>query len=254
MSEENENQFPRQRVPGIGELTRDLLTERRELESFDLDGSRVGPPGAGFQNSKVADLQRQTAIIDHTENNYVSPRPPPLLYEVVSTYDARPIQGKDFVSTGCAVIEFNSDGANPLEFDAVKLDYFVPENNIAVLRSFRYFITPGMYQLSDVTDSDNVGCWIQSDLFIDDVPVDQYTEMLLGNTVREPVNAFVIVDELRKLTLRLSQNPSETMVVADSDTPIFTTGAKLFMYGNLLVKTGVPKEFEIANPIGGGKM
>lgn len=244
-NEERENQHPRRRVPGLGELTRSLGTERRELEAFDLDG-QYAPPGQGAQNTKSADLQRQTGIIDYTENRPVPKRPPPLLYEVVSTYDSRPIQGRDFQASGCNTIVFEALEST-LTFDAVQFDYEVPENNVAVLRKFRYFLAPQMYGLEGTS-----GCWLRSDILIDDRPVDQYNDMRHGQFLHEPIDAFVIIDELRTLSIKLSLG--ETMILPDQQGPdLAQTGVMFYLYGNLLVKTGVPKEFEIANPIGGGK-
>ena len=78
--------------PTLGELSRSLGVERRELDAYDLRGDTGVPPARPGGPAAVADLARGTGIIDTIESRPISPRPPALLYQVVSTCDSRPIQ------------------------------------------------------------------------------------------------------------------------------------------------------------------
>lgn len=232
--------------PTLGELTRGIATERGELQNFDLAGPAGVPPQSPGGPSAVADLQRSTGIIETVETQRISPRPPALLYQVVSTYDSRPIQSYDFQDSECSFIAWNG---NPPVFDPFNaLVFIVPENTVAVLRQFRYQVIDA--PVNAVVEGD---CWLQSDLFVNDLPVREYNKMLLPVFMEDAFDTFVIVDERLEIRLRLSTfdpNNTEFAGVLDGITsPVIAS-----FYGNLILKTGVPVEFEIANAIGGGQL
>lgn len=230
--------------PTLGELNRALLSERGELPAFDLEGRRV-PPGTPGGPTQVADMARSADIIDTIESRQISPRPPALLYQVVSTYDSRPIQAYDFQASACALITFITEGAGA-GFDAVSITYTVPDNTVAILRSFRYQVT--FAPVNHVQEGD---CWLQSDLFVNDLPAREYNQMLHPVVMQDFFPTFLIVDERKRIRLTLSKVPQTIM----SATIVDITSPVLFeFYGNLLLKTGVPVEFEIANPIAGGQL
>jgi hypothetical protein len=233
------------RMPGLGELTRGIATERGELVDYDLKG----PPGVPPQNpggpAAVADMSRPTDIIDYTENHPISPRPPALLYQVVSTYDSRPIQGYDFSATECDHLEWNG---TPPVMDTAQLVFTVPTNVVAVVRSFRYQVQNA--PVNAVVEGD---CWLQSDIFVNDLPVRGYNKMRLPVFMRDAFPLFLIVDNLLDIRLQLSTfDPNNTQFGQALDGLIVPVLFQL--YGNLILKTGVPIEFEIANAIGGGQL
>lgn len=228
--------------PSLGDLTRGLAQERGELRHFD-DPNRYVPPAQPGGNV-AADLNRATDLIHQTETQKINPRPPPLLFEVISTYDSRPVQGYDFQKSGCNVIDWIADGGGST-FDEIFFDFVVPQNTVAVLRSFRYeLINP---PVNHVTEG---FCWLQSDIYVNDLPVREYFQMLHPTIMAEPFPAFVVVDEQRTIRLRLSVfDPDNTEFFGDlvgEQTPVMNA-----LYGNIILKTGVPIEFEIANPRGG---
>lgn len=227
---------------GLGDLPGPLAVERGERDVSVAQGV-VPPGGAPGGPGQVADVVgRQTEVKQYVETHDVDPRPPPLLYQVQATYDSRFVQGTDFSATRCDAIVFSG---SPATFPRVRIDFVVPENKIAVLRKFRYIVTP--QPINVVTEGD---CWLQSDLFIDDGAVRDYTGMVHPLAMDRPFDSFVLVDERDTLSLVLSQ-------VADSeltgDLAGEVLGVHLELYGNLILKTGIPKEFQIANPITGRK-
>ena len=237
--------------PTLGDLTRQIARERGELKSYDLDPRYMPPavPGGLPQVNKAADLQRQTGIIERVTNYSVSPRPPALLYEVIATYDSRPIQGFDFQFSDCGNIDWIADGGGA-GFDPIDFTFIVPDNNVAVLKSFRYQVTAAPQNM--VTEGD---CWLFSTLLVDDSPVRQYNRMLHPVKMPRLFPVFLIVDERRRITLRLVRADDGTSPVEFfSDLVGLQTPILAELYGNLLVKTGVPQEFEIANAIGGGQL
>ncbi len=236
--------------PTLGELSRSLGVERGELQAFDLEGKRT-PPGAPGGESQVADLARGTGIIDTLETRPISPRPPALLYQVVSTYDSRPIQSYDFQHSECGNINWIPGGSGS-EFNPVEFTYIVPDNTVAVLRSFRYQVTTAPVNM--VTEGD---CWLFSDLLVNELPVREYNRMLHPIYMRKFFETFLIVDERKRLTLKLRMADDGTDVVefyADMQLNDLQSPVLGELYGNLLLKTGVPIEFEISNAIGGGQL
>lgn len=233
------------RPPTLGELSRSLGVERRELEAFDLEGKRV-PPGEPGGPSQVADLNRATGIVDYTETHPVSPRPPALLYQVVSTYDSRPIQAYDFQDSECSTITWG--GAPPVFAPFNALTYVVPTNTVAVVRSWRYQVIDA--PVNAVVEGD---CWLQSDIFVNDLPVREYNTMVHPVVMDEQYPCFIIVNERLEIRLQLSIfDPNNTEFAAALNG--YTAPVIANFYGNLLLKTGVPIEFEIANAIGGGQL
>lgn len=234
------------RQPGLGELTRGIATERGELDEYDLRGPAGVPPQNPGGSAAVADLQRATGIVDYTENNRVSLRPPALLYQVVSTYDSRPIQAYDFQDSECSTI--NWGGVPPVFAPFNALTFIVPENTVAILRQFRYQVIDA--PVNAVVEGD---CWLQSDLFVNDLPVREYNKMTLPVFMEDAFDCFVIVDERLEIRLRLSifdpNNTEFSQALNGLSAPVIAS-----FYGNLILKTGVPVEFEIANAIGGGQL
>ncbi len=231
--------------PTLGELSRSLGVERGELEAYDLEGKEAPPGGVPGGAAQVSDLARGTGLIETLETQRISPRPPALLYQVVSTFDSRPIQAYDFQDSECQFINW---GGAPPTFSPVSLNYTVPDNTVAVLRSFRYQVIDA--PVNAVVEGD---CWLQSDLFVNDLPVREYDQMLHPVFMQLFFPTFVIIDERKRLRLTLSTfDPANTEFSQALDgigSPVIFE-----LYGNLLLKTGVPIEFEISNPIGGGQL
>ena len=223
-----------EREDRLGELSRDLAEERKELEAYDLQGQYV-PPGQGFEGSKVADLQRETGIIEEVVRG-IPDVAPELAFHVQSTYDSRPVQATDWQASGCDTIVFGTSG----NFDSITFSFTVPENKIAVLRGFRYQVTPIPVGIVDEGD-----CWLQSDIFDSGVPVPQHVEMFHPVFMQKFFPTFVIFDERRLVQLRLSQADVEIADAMDGE----EVGVLFELFGNLILKTGIPKEFQIANRI-----
>jgi hypothetical protein len=231
--------------PTLGELTRGIATERGELADYDLKGPSNVPPQSPGSASAVADLSRDTGLVRDTQG-YVSPRPPALLYQVVSTFDSRPIQAYDFQDSECSFISWGGAPPTFAPFDAVT--YIVPENTVAVVRHFRYQVIDA--PVNAVVEGD---CWLQSDIFVNDLPVREYNKMVHPVFMEDPFPCFIIVDERLEIRLQLSVfDPLNTEFAA----ALNGVGAPVIanIYGTLILKTGVPVEFEIANAIGGGQL
>lgn len=227
---------------GLGDLPLPHALARGERK-VEVPQGYVPPGGAPGDPSQVADLARGEAISNYVESRDVPKKPPGLLYQVVSTYDSRPIQGTDFQATACDAITF---AGSPATFSPVSISFTVPENNIAVLRAFQYQVTP--QPINVVTEG---LCWLQSDIFDNGLIVRNYNEMVHPLFMRDRFPIFAIVDERHVISLQLSQ-VSDSVLTGTLAGEIL--GVHFALYGNLILKTGIPKEFEISNPIAGGQL
>lgn len=230
----------------LGELSRAIATERGELEAYDLKGDIV-PPGAPGSLDKVADVAvRPTGLVRVTETQQISPRPPALLYQVVSTYDSRPIQAYDAQKSECSNIEWGGVPPTFSAFDAVT--FIVPENTVAVIRGFQYHVIDP--PVNAVVEGD---CWLQSDIFVNDLPARNYNQMIHPVDMEDQFPTFIIVDERLVIRLQLSTfDPNNTEFAGVLDG--YRSPVIAHMYFNILLKTGIPINFEIANAIGGGQL
>lgn len=227
--------------PDLGDLSRGLAHERGETWSQEARG-RV-PPAQPGGPSQVADQARGTSIIADLQRDPVAQVAPALAFQVQATYDSRPIQGYDFQASGCNLVSFIDGGGGETTFDPVEFTYLVPDNTIAVLKAFQYRIING--PVNAITEG---GCYLGSTLFVDDLPVREYTRMRHPQYMLERFPAFVIADERTTIKLTLFHlDPADNVLnteIEDLNAPVLFN-----FYGNIILKTGIPKEFEIANKI-----
>ncbi len=230
---------PYYQPPSLGDLPRGIAHERDETWNQNARGRLPPAPGGPGQ---VADTARGTSIIHDIQSAPISQVAPALAYQVQATYDSRPIQGYDFQASGCNTIEF---AGAPVTFAPVEFTYTVPENVIAVLRKFRYQVQNG--PVNAITEGN---CWLGSTIFVDDLPVREYNRMTHPQYMQLPFDAFVIADERNRIKIQLFHiDPADNVLSAD----IADLSSRVLFefYGNIILKTGIPKEFEIANRIAG---
>lgn len=226
--------------PNLGDLTRGIAQERGERWAREPTGRLPRGPGGPGQ---VADLARGQAIVGDIQRSPISQVAPALAYQVHSMYDARPVQSYDFQDSECSNITWA--GAPPTFAAFTAVEFRVPENTIAVVRHFQYQVVDP--PVNAVVEGD---CWLQSDLIVDGLPVREYDLMIHPVVMEDPFPVFVIANERNLVQLRLSVfvEPGGTTEFAGALAG-FVAPVIANLYGNIILKTGVPKEFEIANKI-----
>ena len=226
--------------PDLGDLTRPIAHERGELWARDPTGRLPRGPGGP---SQVADLARGQRIIGDIQDETMSRVAPALAYQVQSTYDARPVQSYDFQDGECSNITWAGTPPIFAPFNAVS--FMVPDNTIAVIRHFQYMVIDP--PVNAVVEGD---CWLQSDIIINDLPVREYTRMVHPVIMEDAFPIFVIADERNRVNLQLSifVEPGGTTEFAQA-LDGFRSPVIANLFGNIILKTGIPKEFEIANKI-----
>lgn len=150
---------------------------------------------------------------------------PPADYDVRSVYDSRPVSGGDFN----VILTFPAGAC----ITPAPVFFVVPQGYVAVLRELETWCEPilSLTTRADITVSPQINL---SDIqYNNNIPV--------GNGTLENIKLFAIADELQKVGVIFPVFPA---------TPGITLYAQV--YGNLLLKTGRPAQFEIANYAGKG--
>jgi len=153
---------------------------------------------------------------------------PPADYSVRSVYDSRPVFGTDFnvvVATaaggGCA--------------SSATAFFTVPSGYVAVLRHIETWCEP----IPVLARRNQVTLNIQ----LNQVDVTLNTDIPIGTATDLPIDCFVIADEGTDLGVQF-----------DADPVLIGFSVYALLYGNLLLKTGRPFQFEIANYAGEGSI
>jgi hypothetical protein len=140
---------------------------------------------------------------------------------VRSVYDSRPVHGYDF-NVPCAEVVSCTGELAACEFQ-------VPQGYVAVVRQISTFVEPQpvLAHLSDIS----------IDVRVNGSAIPYNVGLPVGVATDSPIETFFIADEYQTIQVVFSGAP--TTVVANK----FTA----WLYGNLLIKTGRPAIFEIAN-------
>lgn len=223
MNEERENEEQ------LGHLPEDRI----EGQVIGPAEAEAGQEGAGIP----VDIQRQEGVVG------LDTQPDRLMSqgaEVLSVYDSRPINARDFTDTQFRSVSIPASPTGPV---VANFDFFVPGGYIGVLRGFHYENEAP----SGSADRTTFACSI----LVNDIIQVGYENLLLGQVTPKPVDqpCFILAGLKGKITLRLIIDA--TMLGGVSDLPIYTE-----LYGNLLLTKGVPLNFEIGNlgpisPLGG---
>lgn len=144
---------------------------------------------------------------------------PPAGYDVRSTYDSRPVQAFDF----------NITVENTLEVQPLA-QFAVPAGYVCVLRRIHHSFNPVpiIFGRSDVKVS----------LLVNGNAVLYNKNVPMGVESDDILECFVIADEFQMVQAQWAI-AAAAMIASTLST---------HFYGQFILKTGIPKEFEIANP------
>lgn len=227
-------------LPGMGELSEELSEERGDLDSYSTRQLAGDVP---------ADVQVGRSATDAVRNTGIGS--PAIDFQVRSTFDSRPVNGRDFnIWVGA---DKNSEiGHQDFELTVFNKAWQVPRGLVAVLRAVTILQVPG----------DDLGTLFDGTLqiMIDNVVKEPPTVRLGpsigvpgGDTVLSqepipyhtgvPVDTFLIADE--NLFVGVDINP---ILLGFQDN--YNSMLRVGFHGTFLQKTGVPAQFQIANKAG----
>lgn len=149
---------------------------------------------------------------------------------VTTVFDARPINGRDFLLTAAGM---------ELVTDTITASFQIPDGYVGILRSFSYeILAPGAefdgYGLDQYETGDSG--FIVAKLDVNGTFVPNYNDMRPGNFVYD-MPTYVLADEGQ--TIRLT--------VSTASIGYYIIKFVVEFYGNLLLKTGRALNFEPGN-------
>lgn len=218
------------RENGLGELPEGISNERGDTKGYTQKVYPPPPPtgiGTPRPGGIPPDIQQQGDLArrESIEGTFT------IGAGVTSTFDTRPINARDFLVTDTDVIQEEEIANIDLEFT-----FIIPAGHAGILRGFKATaLAPLIAVLSDPSN-------VLTTLFVNDMPVPQYEDMILLPSATAFNPCHVVVDENQELKLRLR--------IAGS-IGIFGSEMEYLVqfYGNLLVRTGRPVQYEQGNEL-----
>jgi hypothetical protein len=108
--------------------------------------------------------------------------------------------------------------------------FTVPDGYVAILRAFRFVVDPVL----DLPCTD-----VLISILIDDIPQNNYDRLPLGSEQDIFLPTWILADNGQRIALRYDNSAAVTSVSVE---------VCVTFYGNLLLRTGVPIEYEHGNP------
>lgn len=113
---------------------------------------------------------------------------------------------------------------------ATSAPFVVPEGYVAILRAFSFTADPVL----DLPCNE-----VLISLLVDDIPQNNYDQLGLGSEQPIFLPTWILADNGQRIALRYDNSAAVTAVSVE---------VCLILYGNLLLRTGVPIEYEQGNP------
>ncbi|MES9859103.1 MAG: hypothetical protein ABW166_21330 [Sedimenticola sp.] len=216
----------------LGELPLSSRLERGENIGYSDKGTRFDR----FSGSSLLDNRNYGAPYDIRQENDVRSRPGemgsiPRRFDVTSTFDARPVNGRDFLKT--FFLDFEVDGDEEISDTKTAL-FQVPDGYIGIIRGFRYFLTR---YLNIEARAMTVG------IIADSVILNEYDNMELEQIVNDFIPVYGISNSLKNIGVKI-KHPYPIDILGEE-----TVQCRVQLYGNLLLSRGIPAQYEPANSV-----
>ena len=201
----------------MGELSEPIFSERGgfpgQAPGVSYAAGQTAPPDIAYQNRIKA---LQGVIGTQPQATYVT-----------TTFDARPINARDFVVS--ELVEFDSgEFGNPAD-----LTFTVPNGYVGILRGFKW-----SFRAQAIRDMIALGANVNFENFIlvDGTIQPNYDDIGdIGEWMNDLFPCYILADSNQSITLRLK--PA-------GDIPAFTGKIKMTMHGNLLLAKSLPLQYE----------
>ena len=216
----------------LGELPSSLLQERREGVDYVNEGTRYD----GFSAKSLFDNRSYGPPPDIALESAVRNRPGemgsiPRRFDVTSTFDARPVNGRDFLETFSFAFSVDGDAGTS---DTETLLFNVPDGYVGVIRGFRYHLS----RFLNIEDRS-----MTVSVIADGVVLNNYDNMLLEQIVNDFIPVYGISTGLKNIGLIITHPHPIEILTAE------TVGCRVELYGNLLLSRGIPSQYEPTNSI-----
>lgn len=229
----------------LGELPPELMRERGTTYPPTAP-QRIPPAFPGQSRSYVPpDVQARSNAYDNGAGELGSPVIPAT---VTSTFDARPINARDWKITTVGLLNRDGDGAPATQ--TLSATYNVPAGYVGVMRGFQF--SPRIVPWIPLDNTTNESFdWVTVTILVNNIVQADYDSLKFGPTMDRPQEVFVLAGETQTLTIQV--NFLASFIRGQSIFENFeTTPVLLQMYGNALLTRGLPTPFEIATQIKSG--
>lgn len=226
---------------GLGDLTDDISAERGELiQPPGTTPMGVVPPGF------PPDVSRQQEIREDVEKTGVTGTLS-ISASVRSTFDTRPINSRDWWFTDTLTFLVPTLGT-PGDFVTAIAGFVVPQGYVAILRGFNFFLKE---QAS--TFGEDVKDKILLSLLVENIPQPQHEDLDFGQNldhIGQMAWTHILANErqLVQMRIKIDEEFLSDHYVTGGVKIITNVRAPILLYGNLLLRTGVPIEMQQGNP------
>ncbi|MES9901028.1 MAG: hypothetical protein ABW148_18680 [Sedimenticola sp.] len=215
----------------LGELPESLRIERQENAGYTKEGTRYdGFANSLFDNRDLGpppDIALESAIRNRPGEMGSIPR----RFDVTSTFDVRPVNGRDFLET--FYVTFLVDGDAGIS-DTETVLFNVPDGYIGIIRGFRYYLSRYL----------NIeGRSMTVSVIADSVILNNYDNMLLEQIVNDFIPVYGISTGLKDIGLKIT-HPEPMEILNDE-----FVECRIELYGNLLLSRGIPSQYEPTNSV-----
>jgi len=162
---------------------------------------------------------------------------------VMTTFDARPIQGYDFVTYS------GTNAAGPAFLDEWnvtanihRLFYRVPSGKIAIVRDWNILAFPFSESGPVVTTDGTSGFFTRLDFFVNGIAQDQYAGRFISALPFGAVSgvSYIIAPENALIEMRITGVDATNTIDVNQE----FLQSELSMHGNILLAHGLPPEWE----------
>lgn len=196
-----------------------------EIKGMPKKRSPIYQEGAGLFQSRIpADQLAQQA--NSVASQQLISRSPTLESAVITSFDARPVNGNDFLLNGSSIISSDSSG--------VIHSHVVPQGVIEIIRGFKYY--------SSAVFAGILSTNITGRFNVDGITASGFESFTLGQTVSDYQSCYILANSgsIVTLTLKFSGAYQTAVGALGVNTFEFVTG----IYGNRLLATGKPLSYE----------
>lgn len=238
--EDREKELDQPTPEGLGDLPQDKSLMRGEMGS-DHEEPQIIPPGplsSGRKGSGIPmDIEREARISRRPGEIGTVTMP----YGVTSVYDARPINGRDFLFTGTDSFQAALEQPSPV----IEVSYTVPGGYTGVWRKFS--VTPAFIPSFGRGEKLNGQIFeqIKYTLLVNQTVVPDYEDMSLGEVVNMfNLDTFVLGLEGQTFTVRATYGIQVAIGACGLNNNFHVN---VGIYGNNLLTRGLPLAFQIAS-------
>lgn len=252
----------------LGEVTEPLFEERGGFPREYAKNATVFksghdlPPDVAYQNNALRRSRGSSAL-----------GAPKIETRVTSTFDARPINARDFWETGTGVIQATYFASVTPPFwvlntgagfqNAFLQNFTVPDGYIAILRGFKFKVldpTVTVLRPANLIDTffisiagGTTGALIS--ILVDDIPQPNFTNITgLGFRQNDLVPCYILANAGQVITLKvfppLTLDYPQIAGGVGPTTDLFVYQTNGTLQGNLILDTGLPLQYEPGSKYG----